>query len=81
MSCEHSAEQRPARAAAVRRRRGRAPAERASCSRSRDFAVLGEDVGGDPGLPPDAGRAETERVVVVPRAVFLAAVRDLSGGV
>jgi hypothetical protein len=46
-----------------------------------DFAVIGADVSGSLDLPAYAGRSETEGIVVVPRAVMLAAVRDLSGGV
>jgi hypothetical protein len=76
----------------VRRRVGTAPQERGSCTSSGncpdvleltngDFAVIGADVSGSLDLPAYAGRSETEGIVVVPRAVMLAAVRDLSGGV
>ncbi len=73
----------------VNRRFGLAPAERADCTSSGncpdvfelgngDFAIIGTDVSLDLDLPADAGRSETERIVVVPREVMLAAVRDLS---
>lgn len=72
----------------VSRRLGVAPAERADCTSSGncpdvfelengDFAVVGLDVSDVLALPADTGRAQDERAVVVPRAVFLAAVRDL----
>lgn len=73
----------------VNRRLGLAPAERADCTSSGncpdvfelatgDFAIIGTDVSLELDLPADAGRSETERIVVVPRGVMLAAVRDLS---
>lgn len=83
-----------AAAMVVRRRLGVAPRDRGleSCTSSGncpdvfelangDFAVIGEDISHGLSLPADAGRSETERVVLVPRAVLLAAVKDLSGGV
>lgn len=76
----------------VLRRLGTAPQAREACSyggdcpdvfelANGDFAIIGEDVSLDLELPADAGRSATERTVVVPRAVLLAALRDLSGGV
>ncbi|MEY9863396.1 hypothetical protein ABH935_009046 [Catenulispora sp. GAS73] len=76
----------------VARRLGPAPGERMDCTEtsncpdlfeltSGDFAVIGTDVGMRLQLPPDAGCADTERVVVVPREVLLSALRDLSGSV
>jgi hypothetical protein len=73
----------------VTRRLGTAPNRRDSCTNatscpdvfelaSGDFAVIGEDVSADLPLPADAGRSETERTVLVPRGVFLAAVCDLA---
>jgi hypothetical protein len=73
----------------IQRRLGTAPSERGACSAggqcpdvfelaSGDFAIIGADVSLDLDLPADAGRSETERTVVVPRAVLLAAMRDLS---
>jgi hypothetical protein len=73
----------------IRRRLGTAPSERGGCSaggqcpdifelESGDFAIIGADVSLDLALPADAGRSETERTVLVPRAVLLAALRDLS---
>jgi len=73
----------------IRRRLGTAPGERGACSpdgqcpdifelASGDFAVIGVDVTFDLTLPVDAGRSETERIVVIPRPVFLAAMRDLA---
>ncbi len=75
---------------AVRWRLGVAPKDRGACTTSGncpdvfelangDFAVVGEDVSHELRLPADAGRSETERTVVVPREVLLAALRDLSG--
>jgi hypothetical protein len=76
---------------AITRRLGSAPAERLGCGNSvncpdvfelsnGDFAIIGEDRS-DLELPADAGRSETERTVVVPRAVLVAAFQDLSRGV
>jgi hypothetical protein len=76
---------------AIARRLGLAPAERLGCGNSvncpdvfelsnGDFAIIGEDHS-DLELPADAGRSETERTVVVPRAVLMAALRDLSRGI
>lgn len=45
---------------------------------SGDYAVIGLDVSESIALPADAGRSATERVVMVPRDVLLAAFRDLS---
>lgn len=42
-----------------------------------DYAVIGLDVSDHLPLPADAGRSATERVVMVPREVMLAAARDL----
>ena len=75
---------------AVVRRLGTAPAER-GCSaasdcpdvfelESGDFAIIGQDATGGVSLPADAGCSAAERVVVVPRAVLLAAFEDLSRG-
>jgi hypothetical protein len=48
---------------------------------SGDFAVIGTDATEDAGLraslPPDAGVAAYERVVIVSRATFLHAKRDI----
>ena len=79
----------------VHRRLGVAPHERDkqdSCTQSGncpdvfelasgDFAIIGRDVSLQLDLPADAGRSESERTVVVPREVLLAAIRDLSGSV
>jgi hypothetical protein len=76
----------------VQRRLGVAPHERDSCTQSGncpdvfelangDFAIVGLDVSLELDLPEDAGRSETERTVVVPREVLMAALRELSGGV
>ena len=76
----------------VTRRLGIAPREREHCSNagncpdvfelaSGDFAIIGEDVSHELELPADAGRSESERAIVVPRAVLLAAMRDLSGSI
>jgi hypothetical protein len=76
---------------AVVRRLGTAPAERRGCSgsgdcpdvfelESGDFAIIGQDATGGIALPADAGCSAEERVVVVPRAVLLAAFADLSRG-
>lgn len=76
----------------VLRRFGTAPAERAECSyggdcpdvfelSNGDFAVIGHDVSLDLELPSGAGRSESERTVLVPREVLLAALRELSGSV
>lgn len=76
----------------VRRRLGIAPRDRGTCTSSGncpdvfelangDFAVIGEDISQGLDLPADAGRSDAERVVLVPRAVLLAALSDLSGGV
>ncbi|MFL6116061.1 MAG: hypothetical protein ACJ786_32615 [Catenulispora sp.] len=46
-----------------------------------DFALIGEDAGERLELPADSGRSETERIVIVPRDVLLAAARDLLGSV
>ena len=75
----------------ITRRLGIAPVRRDSCTNatscpdvfelaSGDFAVIGEDVSAGLALPADAGRSMTERTVLVPREVFLAAVRDLAAG-
>jgi hypothetical protein len=75
----------------IARRLGLAPAERLDCGNtvncpdifelsSGDFAIIGEDRS-DLELPADAGRSETERTVVVPRAVLMAALQDLSRSV
>jgi hypothetical protein len=76
----------------VSRRLGVAPRDRADCSDASncpdvfelangDFAVNGQDVSFELELPADAGRSETERTVVIPRDVLLAAFRDLSGSI
>jgi len=46
-----------------------------------DFAIIGLDVSESMTLPADAGRSATERVVMVPREVLLAAFNDLSRGI
>jgi hypothetical protein len=76
---------------AIGRRVGLAPSQRLDCTSSGncpdlfeledgDYAVIGRDVSFALDLPTDAGRSESERVVVVPRAVMLAAARDLLRG-
>jgi hypothetical protein len=76
----------------IQRRLGTAPSERGACSAggqcpdifelaSGDFAIIGADVSLDLALPADAGRSETERTIVVPRAVLLAAIPDLSDSI
>lgn len=76
----------------VLRRLGTAPQAREECSyggdcpdvfelANGDFAIIGEDVSLALELPADAGRSATERTVVVPREVLLAALRDLSSDV
>jgi len=45
-----------------------------------DYAIIGLDASGTISLPEDAGCSTTERIVIVPRAVLLAAAEDLSGG-
>ena len=73
----------------IRRRLGTAPRDREACGQSGDcpdvfelesgdFAIIGQDVSGKLVLPADAGRSEDERIVLVPREVLLAALRDLS---
>ena len=47
---------------------------------SGDYAVIGLDVSESLVLPSDAGHSATERVVMVPRDVLMAAFRDLSRG-
>lgn len=75
----------------IGRRLGLAPSQRADCSNSGncpdlfelengDYAVIGRDVSFALDLPADAGRSDSERVVMVPRAVMLAAARDLLQG-
>ncbi|MBC2906844.1 hypothetical protein [Streptomyces cupreus] len=71
------------------RRLGATPRERGSASgqtcpdifelEDGDFAVIGTDVTEelDGKLPPDAGRAEYERIVVVTRETLLRAKRDI----
>ncbi|WAZ24585.1 hypothetical protein OHT76_31670 [Streptomyces sp. NBC_00287] len=71
------------------RRLGATPRERGSASgqtcpdifelEDGDFAVIGTDVTEelDGKLPPDAGRAEYERIVVITRETLLRAKRDI----
>jgi hypothetical protein len=72
----------------ITRRLGEAPSER-RCSSSTncpdvfeldsgDFAIIGHDATQSITLPDDAGCSTEERVVVVPRAVLLAAFEDFS---
>ncbi|MGW0915515.1 hypothetical protein ACWD1Z_27765 [Streptomyces sp. NPDC002784] len=44
-----------------------------------DFAVIGREATAelDPALPPDAARAEYERIVVITRATLLRAKKDI----
>jgi hypothetical protein len=76
----------------VVRRLGTAPSRRAGCSDASncpdvlelstgDFAIIGTHVAEGIELPPDAGCSPSESIVVVPRAVLIAAARDLLGGV
>lgn len=75
----------------ISRRLGTAPAERGCAGstdcpdvfelESGDFAIIGENVTDGVTLPADAGCSAAERIVLVPRAVLLAAFADLSRGV
>ena len=76
----------------VARRLGVAPNERAECSEASNcpdlfelacgnFAIIGTDVSTQLPLPEDAGCGPAERIVMIPRAVLLNAMQDLSSGV
>jgi len=76
----------------VARRWGSSPTERMDCTETGNcpdlfelacgnFAIIGTDVSAQLPLPEDAGCGPAERVVMIPRAVLLDALRDLSGSV
>ena len=66
------------------RERGQLCALKSTCPdilalESGDFAVIGEDITEEsrPALPPDAGCGARERIVLIPRAVLVAARIDI----